>query len=94
MSKLQAYDFDIEYVKGKHNIVANVLSRRSNTLSFMSIDPDWRAQLLVEYSKDKFACEVLDLYVTDDWYRVMNEVIYYKDKIFLVLDSQLLDKIM
>lgn len=73
MSKLQAYDFDIEYVKGKHNVVAKALSRRPTTLSLMSITPDRRAQLLVEYSKDRFACEVLDGLVIDDWNWVKNK---------------------
>ena len=60
VSKIQAYDFDIEYVKGKNNVVADALSRRPSALSLMSLGTDWRAQLLVEYSKDKFACEMLD----------------------------------
>ena len=31
ISKIQAYDFDIEYVKGKNNVVADALSRRLAT---------------------------------------------------------------
>ena len=65
------YDFDIEYVKGKHNVVADALSRRSTSLSLMSFALDWRVQLLVEYSKDRFACGVLDEVVIDGWYKVM-----------------------
>ena len=60
VSKIQAYDFEIEYVKGKSNVVDDALSRRPATLSLMSISSDWRSHLLVEYSKDKFACELLD----------------------------------
>lgn len=56
ISKIQAYDFDIEYVKGKNNVVVDALSRRPTTLSPMSLDTDWRARLLAEYSKDRFAC--------------------------------------
>ena len=94
ISKIQAYEFDIEYVKGKNNVVADALSRRPATLSLMSLDIDWKARLLVEYSKDRFSCEVLDGQVTDDRYRVIDEIIYYRDRIFLTEGSQLKKKIL
>ena len=49
VSKVQAHDFEIEYFKGKNNIVADALSRQPTTLSLMSISTDWRYHLLVEY---------------------------------------------
>jgi len=94
ISKIQAYDFDIEYFKGKNNVVTDALSRRPATLSLMSLDLDWRARLLVEYSKDRFSCEVLDGQVADDKYRVVDEIIYYRDQIFLTEGSQLKKKIL
>lgn len=60
VNKFQAYDFEIEYVKGKNNIVADDLSRRAPTLSLMDILADWKSNLLVWYAKNKFACELLD----------------------------------
>jgi len=59
VNKVQACDFEIEYVKGKNNVVADALSRRRASLSLMSISTDWRSLLLVEYSKNKFAYELL-----------------------------------
>ena len=44
---------------------------------------------MVEYSKDKFACELLDEQIQDDRYRVIDDIIYYKNKIFLVPESPL-----
>ena len=94
VSKVQTYDFEIEYVKGKNNVVADALSRRPATLSLLEISVDWKAHLLVEYSKNRFACEILDGQVQDDRYRVIDDVIYYKDIIYLVPESKLKEKIM
>jgi hypothetical protein len=60
VTKVQEFDFDIECVKGKMNIVADALSRRLATYSLMEISGDWKSHLLVEYSKNKFSCEVMD----------------------------------
>ena len=75
MRKIQAYDFDIEYVKGKSNIVADALSKRPTALSLRGMDADWKAQLLVEYSKYDFACGILDGGVPDERFKLMDDVI-------------------
>jgi hypothetical protein len=94
VTKVQAFNFDIEYVKGKKNIVANALSRRPVPCSLMEILADWKSHLLVEYSKNKFACEVMDGQIHDDQYRVIDDVIFYKDIIYLVPYSGLKKKIL
>jgi hypothetical protein len=69
--------------------VVDALSRRPATCSLMEISIDWKSHLLVEYSKNKFACEVMDGKIHDDRYRVIDDVIFYKDRVYLVLDSRL-----
>jgi hypothetical protein len=56
--------------------VANALLRRPVACSLMEISTDWKSHLLVEYSKNKFACEVMDGQILDDQYRVINNVIF------------------
>lgn len=95
-SKIQAYDFDIEFVKGKKNVVVDALSRRPTVAALCSmseISADWKSQLLVEYSKNQFACEVMDGQLQDDKYAVIDGVICYKDRIYLVPGSKLKEKI-
>jgi hypothetical protein len=60
----------------------------------MEVSADWKSHLLVEYSKNKFACEVLDGQVQDDMYKVIDDVIFYKDRVYLVLGSGLKKKIL
>jgi hypothetical protein len=45
----------------------------------MDICKDWKAHLLVKYSKNKFSCEVMDRQVIDDRFQVLDDVIFYKN---------------
>jgi hypothetical protein len=58
------------------------------------ISVDWKADLLVEYSKNKFSCEVMDGQVIDDNFRIMDDIIYYKGRIFLVPESVFKTKVL
>jgi hypothetical protein len=73
--------------------VANALSRRPAACSLMEILANWKSHLLVEYSKNKFVCEVMDGQIQDDRYKVIDDVIFYKVRVYLVLDSGLKKKI-
>jgi hypothetical protein len=72
----------------------DALSRRPVACSLMEISVDWKSHLLVEYSKNKFACEVMDGQIQDDRYRVIDDVIFYKDRVYLVPYSGLKIKIL
>jgi hypothetical protein len=48
----------------------------------------------MEYSKRNFSCEVMENNVQDDRYKVVDDIIYYKDLIYLVPESKLMEKIM
>jgi hypothetical protein len=55
---------------------------------------DWKSHLLVEHSKDWFVCELMDGHIQDDRYRVVDDIIYYRDSIYLVPESTLREEIM
>ena len=71
-----------------------VLHDRSTTLSLFSIDPYWRSQLLVEYSKDLFSCRVLDDQLSDGRYVMVDGVIYFQGRVFLTRASKLKEKLL
>ena len=70
MSNIQPFDFDIEYVKGKNNVVFDSLSR-TPSISLMDVAENWKATLEVEYAKDKFYCEIFDGTNNDYRYNVL-----------------------
>jgi hypothetical protein len=74
--------------------VVDALSRRPTACSLMEISVDWKSHLLVEYSKNKFSCEVMDGQIQDDRYRAIGDVIFYKDRVYLVPYSGLKKKIL
>jgi hypothetical protein len=96
--KVQGFDFKIYYVKGNFyetcGIMADALSRRLATCYLMDVSVGCKSHLLVEYSKNKFTCEVLDGHVLDDRYMVIDDVIFYKYRVYLVPDLGLKNKIL
>jgi hypothetical protein len=73
-------------VKGKNNVVVDAISRIP-TLSLMEILAEWKALLWVEYSKNRFSYDIFDGQVSDDRYRFIDDIIYYKEWIYLVPKS-------
>jgi len=87
VNKLQAYGFDIVFVKGKKNVVVDALSRRPHLCALGEIAEDWRDMISTEYAKDKWASRVVDGTICDNRYTIVNDLIIYKGRIFLVPGS-------
>jgi hypothetical protein len=51
------------------------------------ISTNWNSHFLVEYSKNRFACDLMDGHIQDDMYIVVDDIIYYRDRIYLVHES-------
>ena len=75
-------------------MVADALSKKPAICLLTQILANWKAHLLVEYSKNTFACELMDGNFQDDWYKVVDDIIYYKNRIYLVSESKLKQKIL
>ena len=87
-------DISMRYFKGKDNSICRATHCRSPALSLRRVDPYWRSQLLVEYSKDLGACMILDDPDGDHRYMVDDMVIYSYGKIFLTRASKLKEKLL
>ena len=88
------YEFGMGYVKEERNNMTGAPHDRSTSLSLLSIDPYWRSQLLVEYSKDLFSCRVLDDQISDGRYAVIDGVIYFQCRVLLTRAYKLKDKLL
>jgi hypothetical protein len=75
-------------------VVVDALSRRPSIFAMTWVSVDWKDHMVMEYTKDQFACQLLDGQVQDDNFKVMNDLIYYKDRIFLVPGSAFKAKIL
>ena len=81
-------------VKVAENNMRRASHSRSPTLPLRRIDPYWRSQLLVEYSKDLGACMILDDLGRDDECMVDDMVIYSHGRVFLTRASSLKEKLL
>ena len=59
-NSLPTCEFGMRDIKEEDNLMTDYLYDRSSTLSLWRVDPYWKSQLLVDYSKDIFTCMILD----------------------------------
>ena len=94
ISKMQAYNFDIEYVKGTHNMVVDALSRQGKLNAITSIKDNWKEEIVAEYVKDPRTNEIMEGNITNDEIKIMEELILYRGRILLEANSKVKRKIM
>ena len=89
------------YTFGMGNVKEESINMADNlfdTLSMLSLlgklDPYWKSQLLVEYSKDLHTCMILDELLNDESYSILDGVIYNHGRIFLSKASNLKEKLL
>ena len=58
MEFLCEYDFDVHYIKGKENVVANALRKMCHELSSMTVSTDLRERILHYLPADELFTEV------------------------------------
>ena len=87
-------DFGMGDVKVAGSSLSGASHTRSPALSLRRIDPYWRSQLFVGYSKDIGACMNLDDPDGDDRYMVDDVVIYSYGKILLTRYSSVKEKLL
>ena len=93
-SNLPISTFGMGDVKEEGSHMKDVLCDKSLALSLWEIDPYWKSQLLVDYSKDIFTCMVLDDQLHEEGYLVQEEFIYYYGRIFLSRASKIKEKLL
>lgn len=54
MEFLCEYDMEVQYIKGKENIVADALSRQRHVLAFLTLQLDLRGRILEHLPEDRF----------------------------------------
>ena len=92
------YDFEIIYKKGKQNVVADALSRKDEDVeaflcAISIIQPDWINEARDEWKNDEEVWALIQkiqqypsTYDTFSW---KNDLLWYKDLLYLCKNSQL-----
>lgn len=73
--------------------MADTPSRKPHLFSITEISADWRAMIIAEYVKDPLANDILEGKLQDDKFRAVNELILYKERVYIVPESKMKDKI-
>jgi hypothetical protein len=65
-----------------------------STYALLEISVEWKSHMLVEYSKNKFACEIMDGKILDGRFHILDDLIYYKGSIYVVPESKFKERVL
>lgn len=94
ISKLQGYHYKVEYKKGKENVAADSLSRRSEAICNVVtlVQPDWIHQFQEEMKQSQYYQEQLKKWeqgtLDPSKYYLRGRLLYYKKRLLLDPRSQ------
>lgn len=74
--------------------MVDALSRRPHLSSLCELIVGWRELLLVDYAKNQFATTIIEGTFHDERYKLVEGLILYKGRIFIVAESKLKEKIL
>ena len=103
VTKMLGYEFEIIYKKGKQNVVADALSRKDKDVEALLcaisiIQPDWINEAREEWKNDEEVWELIRKLQQDsstsDTFSWQNDLLWYKDHLYLCQNSQLKQKIL
>jgi hypothetical protein len=98
VTKILGYDFEIVYIKGKQNVVADALSRKDEDVeaflyAILIIQPDWIIEAKDEWKNDEKVWTLVQRLQQDssisDTFTWKNYSLWYKDHLYLCKNSQL-----
>lgn len=73
-------------MEGKSNITTDKLFKNPSFHVIIGVQAGWKAKIIAEYTKDKFASDILDGKLVDERLKIKDGLILYKNRIYLVLE--------
>ena len=103
VTNMLGYDFEIIYKKGKQNVVADAMSRKDEDVETLLcaisiIQPNLINEAREEWKNDEEVWELIRMLQQDsstcDTFSWKNDLLWYKDHLYLYKNSQLKQKIL
>jgi len=101
VTKMQGYDFEIIYKKGKENVAADALSRRERDITLCSMSlviPSWIEEAKGEWKQDpiirKIIEDIQDGQLDSEQFSWKAGILWYKGRIYLGPHSELKIKVL